>query len=87
MVILYNYKGTLYSKLLNGNVTIDEKDKTPIETNYADDKVKNNYTGDIAYWYNNYFVAFGTQEIRNPEQNPTHKTTRDVFYFNKIGFE
>ena len=87
MVNLYNYKGTLYSKLLNGNVTIDEKDKTPIETNYADDKVKNNYTGDIAYWYNNYFVAFGTQEIRNPEQNPTHKTTRDVFYFNKIGFE
>lgn len=87
MVLLYNYKGTLYSKLLNGNVTIDEKDRTPLETNYADDKVKSNFNENIEYWYNNYFIAFGNQEIRNPDHNPTHKTTRNVFYFNKIGFE
>ncbi len=87
MVVLYSYNGTLYSKQINGNITIEEKDRTPVETNYADDKVKNNSAGDIEYWYDNYFVAYGVQEIRNPEQNPTHKTTRNVFYFNKIGFE
>jgi len=67
MVVLYSYNGTLYSKQINGNVTIEEKDRTPIETIYPEDKVKSNFTGDIEYWYNNYFVAYGTQEIRNPE--------------------
>ncbi len=87
MIVLYNYNSTLYSKQINGSITIDEKDRTPIETLYPEDKVKSNSSGDIDYWYNNYFVAYGVQEIRNPDNNPTHKTTRNVFYFNKIGFE
>jgi hypothetical protein len=87
MVVLYNYNGTLFSKQINGNITIEEKDRTPIETSYPEDKVKGNSSSDIDYWYGNYFIAYGIQEVRNPDQNPTHKTTRNVFYFNKIGFE
>jgi len=53
-----------------------------IQTNFERDKVKRSFSN-INHWYENYFIAYGNQKIKNIDD----KRKRKVYFINKIKFE
>ena len=88
VILIYSTGGALELKAVEGN-TVSPYSVIPIETNYADDKVKANYGGDGQYWYDDYFITWGYQKIKNSDNNEKDnvKNKRFVFYFNKVAFK
>lgn len=86
VVLVYSIGGYINSKVIEGKKVVEGKHKTKIETNYKEDKVKSDGGSSIAYWYDNYFIAYGYQRIKNTSKKDT-KRKRTVFYFNKIEYD
>lgn len=80
--LVYASYNKIVSKSINsdGNIVRDAS-SIPIETLNEDDKVKSS-TSEVSYWYENYFLSYGTQKIKNMAD----RNTRRVFYFNKIKY-
>lgn len=55
-----------------------------IESEYDTDKVKRSFSN-ISFWYGNYFLAYGTQKIKNKVEGDKRK--RKVYFINKIEFK
>lgn len=82
--LLYHYKGKLRAKVISGNKVLNDENEIPIATAYENDKVRRSYKSDLAFWYKNYFLAWGFQRIKNKEDEV--KNSRNVFFFNKVPF-
>ncbi|MFA4851749.1 MAG: hypothetical protein WC599_04445 [Bacteroidales bacterium] len=80
IVLTYSHDGYLKSQIIKGNEIVQSKEETKIETLNEGDKVKQNWSSDMDFWYDNYFLSWGYQKIKN-------KGKRTVFYFNKIGLQ
>lgn len=65
---------------------IFESQTEEIRTNFEGDKSKYGFS-EIEYWYDNYFIAYGNQKIKNEDKNDRNKKTRNVYFINKIRFE
>lgn len=87
-VLAYSYGGSIKSKVISGNQIVDGKQSTTIQTNYDSDKVKADWGSDMEFWYDNFFITWGYQRIKNKEDSKKKdvKKRRTVFYFNKIAF-
>lgn len=85
MVMAYNNDGEVVYKVLNDSSTVTEIDKIKVESLYPNDKIMNNSSSNITHWYQNYFLAYGLQVIKNNAL--ANKSKRVVFYLNKISFE
>jgi hypothetical protein len=85
MVMAYNNDGEVVYKVLNDSSTVTEIDKIKVESLYPNDKIMNNSSSNITHWYQNYFLAYGLQVIKNNAL--ANKSKRVVFYMNKISFE
>lgn len=59
---------------------LTDKTSNEIETGLQGDKTKKGFSN-IDYWYDNYFLAYGTQKIKNKESGK-----RKVFFISKIAF-
>jgi hypothetical protein len=64
----------------DGNIINDRK-WDMMETGQEGDKAKLT-NSNIDYWYENYFLAYGSQVVKNTED----KSRRKVYFVNKIGF-
>ena len=84
-VFAYNNEGELVYKTISDSVTISEIDNTKLELPYANDKIMENPSANIEWWYDNYFLCYGLQIIKNNAL--ANKSKRTVFYLNKIIFE
>ncbi|MGB0521754.1 MAG: hypothetical protein ACPGJS_02280 [Flammeovirgaceae bacterium] len=82
--LLYHYRGKLLSKVIEGNQVNSGKNEIPLTTDHENDRVRRSYRSDLAFWYDNYFIAWGFQRIKNKEDEV--KNTRNVFFFNKVPF-
>ncbi len=84
IILAYLTDGRIASKVINANQTLDGIEYSTIENFDSYDKVLENKDGILTYWYNNYLLAYGYQEIKNL----THSNTRrSVFYLCKIVFK
>jgi hypothetical protein len=83
-ILAYNRDGKISAKIIAGPETIEGVDHFPLETTYVNDKIMSDTKSNMEYWYDNYFVAYGFQTIRN---NSLSNSKRTVFYINKVGFE
>ena len=63
---------------------IKEHDSEIMETSYDGDKSKSSYSI-IDYWYDNYFIAYGEQKIKNKENDKIMRK-RKVYFINKIKY-
>lgn len=63
---------------------INTKKSNAIETNNDNDKTKYSYSN-LDYWYDDYFVAYGEQKIKN-KTSESDKKRRYVYFINKIKF-
>ena len=86
IILAYNYGGAIKSQIIHENKVTQGKEETKIETNFENDKVKNNWASDMDFWYDNYFLTWGYQKIKNSKDKDS-KGKRMVFYFNKIGLQ
>ncbi len=85
MVLAFNHEGKIGAKIIEGNDVVEGLDYFPIEPTYNNDKVMEDTKSNMVYWYDNYFLAFGFQTIRNNTLVRNNKRT--VFYINKVGFQ
>lgn len=85
--MVYNYGGALLSKTVKEGEVIGSRQIKAVRTEFATDRVLENYRSDIEYWYDNYFLAWGYQRITDRSQGFfSNKRRRIVFYFYKVGY-
>ncbi|RLD55949.1 MAG: hypothetical protein DRJ05_12090, partial [Bacteroidetes bacterium] len=65
MVLAFNHEGKIGAKIIKGNDVVEGLDYFPIEPSYNNDKVMEDTKSNMVYWYDNYFLAFGFQTIKN----------------------
>ncbi len=76
----------IVSKIVDNNGgVVKSKESNDIETGHEDDKTKRSYAN-IEYWYDNYFIVYGSQKIKNREDENVEKK-RKVFFVSKLKFE
>lgn len=84
LVLAYNMEGKLVYKVIDGGKTIEGPEHIKVETGHNSDKINDEKKSHLVYWYDNFMLAYGYQQIKNhilPGRN-----TRTVFYINKIGY-
>ena len=82
IVLVYASGSIIGSKIIGFDGTV-EKETDLDFINTGNDNEKTIYTTSGAeYWYDNYFLIYGTQSLKNLED----KSRRKVFYVNKIEF-
>lgn len=82
-VLSYSTKGKILSKVVNGPESKTGYDQMSILPENARDEIMDDYNNGLSFWYGNYFIAFGYQQIRN---NFSAENKRTVFYVNKLAF-
>ena len=85
MVLAYNRDGKINAKIINGPDVVEGVESYPLETTYVNDKIMTDQKSKLEHWYDNYFVAYGFETIRNNSLINNNKRT--VFYINKVAFE
>jgi hypothetical protein len=81
--MVYVLGNQLVSKYVEGDTVVEGKKKTLYETGQDGDKLR--YTiGNIEPWYDNYFLAWGFQNIKN--ESGEKDTKRKVYFANKIAY-
>lgn len=65
---------------------LQESESDEIETGYSGDRAKYTFSN-VEFWYDNYFLAYGQQKIKNKEEKGKVKRKRKVYFINKIKFE
>ncbi|MDJ1472459.1 hypothetical protein QNI19_33065 [Cytophagaceae bacterium DM2B3-1] len=85
IILTYPEEGEIHTKVIRGNDVLKEKEKFKIATNFEEDKVIDSDDVNIDFWYNKYFISWGTQEIQGARTVGSSK--RRVFYLNKITYD
>jgi hypothetical protein len=85
MVLCYLSDGKIGSKMIREKEVLEKLDFSPLEMLFPDDKLQGETRSRMAPWYENYFLCYGFQEIKNIALSENNK--RLVFYFNKVKFE
>ncbi|HLT65256.1 MAG TPA: hypothetical protein VKZ80_02775, partial [Flavobacterium sp.] len=75
-----NLKEIIYKKIdaTTGTTLIDDTAEI-IDTGIGGDKLRRSFS-EVSYWYNNFFIAHGTQTVTNNNV----KRGRKIFFVNKI---
>lgn len=81
IALLYLFDNELRTKIIHNDEVLEGKTFEPLKTAAQNDVVKRETTNmnKLDYWYNDYFYAYGIQEISNPTTGK-----RRVFFINKI---
>lgn len=82
-IAAYSQNGQIQYKILSRDTTNKEKLRTYAEIDTDYERIKEQYKSDVEYWYGNYFIAYGSQKVKNLETDYT-KASGTVIYFNKI---
>lgn len=83
--LVYSSDYRLYSKYINyeGDILEDEESEQ-IETGYEGDKTKWSFSN-LSYWYEDYFLVYGRQKIKNKEDQSIQRK-RKVLFINKVKY-
>lgn len=87
LAMLYSFNNKIYTKTIQGTQVLSPKNEEVIKGKFDADRVKKNSTGDhqLMYWYNNYLLSFGEQDLQNFD-TPHVALNRRVFYVNKVTY-
>ena len=83
-VLAYNRDGKIASKIISEDEVVEGVEYYPLEGSYTNDRVMEDSNSSMDYWYDNYFLCYGFQTIRNSSFVDREKRT--VFYVNKVAF-
>ncbi len=81
----YVNKGKIISQTFKGSIDIGDREETPLETKFVKDRVVQDENNRLKHWYSDYYLVYGYQKLRN--RSLQDKSSRTVFYINKIAFK
>ncbi|MEL6256202.1 MAG: hypothetical protein AAFR87_29630, partial [Bacteroidota bacterium] len=84
MVFASNHEIISKSILYENGFELRDKQREQIVTAYDGDKTKRSHSR-LDYWYDNYYLAFGTQKIKN-KVAPEVQRKRRVFFISKVAY-
>ncbi|MDW3651432.1 MAG: hypothetical protein R8P61_30415 [Bacteroidia bacterium] len=84
MVFASNNEIISKSLLYENGLELRDKHSEQILTAYEGDQTKRSHSS-LNYWYDNYYLAFGTQKIKN-KVDPEVQRKRRVFFINKVAY-
>jgi hypothetical protein len=84
LLMCYLGDGKIGSKLFLRDKLLGKLEYDPVELSHPEDKLISESRSYMAYWYNDYFLCFGYQEIKNIALGQNNK--RKVFFINKMEF-
>ena len=82
--IAYVNDGYVVSQTIEGPIDLD-RSKMKIGTDFPQDRVSKDQNNHIIHWYNDYFLIYGYQKLKN--RTLGNQGTRIVFYANKIAYQ
>jgi len=82
IVMVYAHEGRVFYRVIQEDQILVDRESFPIELPSPGDRAREHYATNMARWYDNFFIVWGRQTIRN-----TDGRSRTVFYCNKIAFE
>ncbi|MDD4602222.1 MAG: hypothetical protein PHF97_00245 [Bacteroidales bacterium] len=85
LILCYSGDGKIATKIIRMGEVIEKLDFSPNELRDPEDKLINESKSKLFYWYDNYFISSGYQEIKNIALVGNNR--RLVFFFNKLRFE
>ncbi|MDX2195242.1 MAG: hypothetical protein NW207_02400 [Cytophagales bacterium] len=80
--LAYNNLGTVQYKIIKDSTTLEEKSVADYSFK-EEDRTQFDFYSDIDYWYDNYFITYGSQSYKNREEDYVRKR-KIIYYFNKI---
>ena len=83
-VLCYLSDGKIGYKVIRGGETVEKMDYTDVELSLSDDRLVSETRSCMVHWYDNYFLCYGYQEIKNLSTQGNE--TKTVFYCNKVQF-
>ena len=84
-IIFYPFNDKITYTMLLGYDVIEPLRTIPLVSDYQRDIVEYSRNNYFIRWYDNYFIAYGYQYIRNGSKEVKNK--RYVFYMNKLGYK
>lgn len=81
--IAYVNKGYIHLQTIEGPVDIG-KVETEIESKFDKDRVAEDQFNQIKFWYDNYFLIYGYQKLKN--RTLDDQSVRTAFYVNKVAY-
>ena len=84
VVMAYLSEGKIASKIIKGSGVIEKLDFSILEMSNPEDKMLLETKSGMIPWYDQFFLCYGYQEIKNIKYSENMK--RLVFYFTKIAF-
>jgi hypothetical protein len=84
LVLAYLSDGKIGFKIIKGNSVLEKLSYNPLELLYPEDKLLSESRSRMTEWYDNYYLCFGYQEIKNISLASNNK--RLVFFINKVRF-
>ncbi len=85
LILVYSTDGKIASEIYNDGQIVGDFEYSELERKYRKDKIMEEENSYLTEWYDNYFIAYGYQEIRNDALAKSNRRT--VFYINKLIFE
>ncbi len=83
LAFFYSSENHLYYKMAGSPESDNPLQNISIESKYKGDKLMEDLGSKMIHWYQNYFICFGYQKIKN---NRISGGKRTIFYFNKLAF-
>jgi hypothetical protein len=80
----YVNEGKIHLQTIEGPVDIGHEE-VAIETNLSKDRIDHDANNFIQHWYGDYFLIYGYQKLKN--RTLEDKSTRTVFYANKVAYK
>ncbi|MBM3436544.1 MAG: hypothetical protein FJY07_10060, partial [Bacteroidetes bacterium] len=65
IILAYNREGKIGAKIIKGPQIIEGVEYYPLESAHSEDKIMGDSKSNMEYWYDNYFLAYGFQNIKN----------------------
>ncbi len=84
-VLTYLSDGKIGYKIIREGTTIEKTDYTDIDLSLPEDRLVNETKSRMVRWYDNYYLCYGYQEIKNLSY--TGNATKLVFFCNKVRFD
>lgn len=80
-------RNKIYTKEIDfGGVVLTDSESDEIKTGYEGDESRKSFSN-IFYWYDNFFLAYGFQKIKNKDKEDDVKRKRKVYFVSKIEYK
>ena len=85
LTLAYVNEGKIIAQTFKQSHDLSDREKLPLETAFKKDRIMQDENNKLKYWYDDYYLVYGYQKLRNRSLND--KSNRTVFFINKVAFK